>query len=312
MSHAHVAQLLRAADHVSVVSHLRPDADTIGSAAALIQGLRQIGVSADGFVDGPIPDNLHSIPGSEFIGYGELPAGGLIVAVDCGSLDRTGRYAEQIENRRQDVVVIDHHATNQGFGEHNLLERTESTTVIVYDVLTELGVQLNRDIAHALYAGLMTDTGSFRWGSPRMHQLAGELIQYNLDTRQIAVDLLDSTTAGDVHMVGRVLAGAQVRRSGHHVAAILIADQETIEGHSESAVESLVDFIRAVEGTDCGAVFKEIAFARWAVSLRSSTWDVSRLAEKLGGGGHVPSAGYTDHGSREDVVARFLRALADS
>lgn len=312
-SYERAAEVLAQAHTVAVVGHLRPDADAIGSATALAFALRKLGKKVTAHVGQPdaVPENLSSIPGAELVQSSTtLPEDAdLIVTVDCGSIERTGMLAAEIANRREQVLVIDHHASNEGFGADNLIDRAESTTTVLRRVFELLGVDLDYDIAHCLYAGLMTDTGSFRWGTPHMHSLASELVGYGLDTRQIAVDLLDSTTPADLQMIGRVLSGLQIRRVGDRNAAILIADAEAIRGHSDSAVESLVDFVRALEGSEIGVVFKEQAEGIWAVSLRSSTTDVSRLAVALGGGGHVPAAGYTTQGPREAVVTQFLHAL---
>lgn len=308
-----VVDKLRAAESVSIVSHLRPDADAVGSAAGLAAALKKMGKKVSAFVgqNAPISENLLTIPGAEsvrpareFTGEDEL-----IVTVDCGSLDRTGVLAGQLAERVDDLVVIDHHASNEGFGAVNLVARAESTTTVLRTVIEMLGVELDEEIAHALYAGLMSDTGSFRWGTPKMHRLAAELMEYGIDTRQIAVDLLDNTTADDLQMMGRVLSGLQIRRVGNHTAGILIADVEAISGHSESAIEKIIDFVRALEGTDIGVVFKEQKEAQWATSLRSSVLDVSKIAARLGGGGHIPAAGYTTYGPREAVVTEFLDVL---
>lgn len=306
-----VVEVLREAQTVAVTGHLRPDADAIGSVMALTLALRKMGKTVTAHV-GQAHDfsaNLRTIPGAHEVQPStSLPAeADLIVAVDCGSIDRTGPLAQEFATRRS--VVIDHHASNPGFGTENLVAPAESTTVILRQIIEMLGVDLDRDIAHALYAGLMTDTGSFRWGTERMHTLAAELMEYGLDPRQIAVDLLDLTTSSSLQMIGRVLSGLQVRAVGNHTAAILIADIEAIGGQPEGAVESLVDFVRALEGTDVGVVFKEQSQAVWAVSLRSSSIDVSELALKLGGGGHVPAAGYMTVGPREAIVAEFLAVL---
>lgn len=306
------AEVLTAADTIAVVGHLRPDADAIGSVMALTLALRKLGKTVTAHVGQPedFSANLRTIPGAEEVRPStKLPAeADLIVAVDCGALDRTGSVAHEFRTRRS--LVIDHHESNEGFGTDNLIDHVESTTVMLRRLLDLLGVEVNRDIAHAIYAGLMTDTGSFRWGTPRMHTLAAELMSHGLDTSQIAIDLLDLTTSRSLQMYGRVLSGLQIRQVGTHTAAILIADMEAIDGQPGSAVESLVDFIRALEGTDVGVVFKEQARAVWAVSLRSPSLDVSELAKVFGGGGHVPAAGYMTVGPREAVVTEFLSALA--
>lgn len=312
--YASAARLIRGARTVSVVTHLRPDADAVGSACATVAALRQLGKRAVGLVgqERPVPANLLSIPGAgELLVTDRLPGGeDLIIIVDCGSLDRTGLLAAEIAQARDRVLVIDHHASNPGFGLLDLIEKTaESTTTVLDRLFRELGIDIDRDIAHCLYAGLVTDTGSFRWGRPRMHELAAELMGHGLDTRQIAVDLIDGTTVDDLRMMGEILAGLRVVPAGDHCVALLVADHTRVVGHSDSAVEGLIDFVRAIEGTDLGVVFKESRPGRWAVSLRSSVMDVSVLALSLGGGGHVPAAGYTTSGSAEDVVRELLGAL---
>lgn len=110
-------------------------------------------------------------------------------------------------------------------------------------------------------------------------------------------------------MVGRVLAGLRIEHAGELGIGILIAGLADIEGHSDSAVESLVDFVRALEGTQLGVVFKEQSAGIWAVSLRSTAINCAELAAQFGGGGHVPAAGYMTQGSEEAIVAELVGAI---
>ncbi|MGD7001033.1 DHH family phosphoesterase [Corynebacterium halotolerans] len=308
------ADLIRAAESVAVVGHVRSDADAVGSVSAMLLSLRRLGKQAVGVVGQPMAfsANLLSIPAAREIELADtLPEVDLVITVDCGSIDRTGLLSREIAEKWEQTLVIDHHASNPGFGIVNLLiPGAESTTTVIRELLRELDVELDRDIAHCLYAGLVTDTGSFRWGRPAMHELAAELMRTGIDSRQIGVDLIDSTSLVDLQMIGRVLAGVETERIGALTAAVLVAERDVIAGHSDAAVESLVDFVRALEGTDAGVVFKEMAPGFWAVSLRSSVINVSRVAVALGGGGHVPAAGYTAQGSIESVRADLTAALA--
>ncbi|AKK11327.1 DHH family phosphoesterase [Corynebacterium uterequi] len=312
-SYERAAELLSAAESVCVVTHVRPDADAIGSAAALTMALTGLGTKVRAFVGqtAAIPENLRTIPGAELVELSDtLPQEcDLIVTVDCGSVERTGLLAQAIIDRREKVLVLDHHASNEGFGADNLVDTVESTTLVLYELFALINAPISEPMAHALYAGLMTDTGSFRWGSPRMHRVAAEFMEFGLDTKQIAADLLDHVTVDDLHFFGRALSGLQIRRAGDHTVAILIADHESTTVASQSAVETLVDFVRTLEGTTLGAVFKEQKPGTWAVSLRSNQADVSRIAGVLGGGGHVPAAGYTTYGTREDAVLQLLATL---
>lgn len=312
-----VADALLGAERICVVTHLRPDADAIGSATALCIGMRQLGKEVRSIVGQhrALSDNLLTIPRAGNVRLADsLPTDyDLYVTVDCGSLARTGSVAQQLERKvaKGKVICIDHHASNEGFGTINLVDaRCESTTSVLAKLFNLMNVQVDKQLAHCLYAGLVTDTGSFRWGRPEMHEFAGRLMQYGIDTKQIAVDLMDSTTADDLQMTGRVLAGLQLVSAGKYTMAVLTGHFADIGGHSESAVESLVDFVRALRGTDMGVVFKEQRPGHWAVSLRSSTLNCADLAISLGGGGHIPAAGYSTSGTAEEILDEITEAVA--
>lgn len=310
---AEAVALIDAAETITVAGHIRSDADAVGSVTAMLLALRRLGKQVTGVVGQPMPfpANLLTIPAAEEILITDtLPDSDLVITVDCGSIERTGLLAGQISACHDKTLVIDHHASNPGFGAANLLvPEAESTTTVIRDLLTYLDVALDRDIAHCIYAGLVTDTGSFRWGRPQMHELAAELMATGLDTRKIGEDLIDSSSLVDTQMIGRVLAGVDTFTAGGLNVAVLVAEHEVISGHSDAAVESLVDFVRALSGTDVGVVFKEMAPGAWAVSLRSSVIDVSRMAVALGGGGHVPAAGYTTQGTIEEIRAELTAVM---
>lgn len=314
-SYRQAAEVLLAARTVTVVGHLRPDADAIGSVTALTRALRQLGKTVVPMVgqEHPYPENLKSIPGAEEIRLGgQLPQGqDLYVTVDCGSLDRTGVLAMQL-GEVDNLLVIDHHASNPSFGTTNLIDTCESTTAVLRRLFSYLDVKLDKKLAHSIYAGLLTDTGSFRWGSPRMHDLAAELMGHGINNREIAEELMDRTKVADLAMIGRVLSGIQVHPTGGYNLAVLIAYREDIANHSGSAVERLIDFVRALDGCEIGAVFKELGDGSWAVSLRSTEINVAKLATGFGGGGHVAAAGYTTYGPPTDVINQLVQAVASN
>ncbi|GAB3708556.1 DHH family phosphoesterase [Corynebacterium nasicanis] len=307
------ADALAAATSVAVIGHVRPDADAIGSVCATVGALRQLGKEAVGLIGqaDPFAANLLTIPGAEEVQLADhLPDVDLIVTVDCGSIDRAGTLAGAIAARAEDTVVIDHHSSNSGFGRVNLLDfDAESTTIVLGRLFEIMGITLDPPIAHALYAGLLTDTGSFRWGSPAMHTFAAELMSTGLDVRGIAVDLLDSGSVADLRMIGRALASVEVHEAGEHRVALIIADHALVQTGSLPAVEGLVDFVRSLDGTTLGAVFKETVPGVWHVSLRSNDIDVSRIAVALGGGGHVPAAGFTFRGTAAETTEALLGEL---
>lgn len=309
---ASVAKQLLEAQRVAVVAHVKPDADAVGSACGLAAGLRSLGKDASVHIGQtyPHPANLAGVPGVDTITYGAvLPGDALIVTVDCASLDRTGLLQETIAANRERVLVIDHHETNPGFGATNLIVDAESTTTIIRELFAHMGVELDYEMAYCLYAGLVTDTGNFRWGTPRMHVLAAELMGFGLDTRQIALDLMDSMSADDLQIMGTVLAGLKVYREKGLTVSVIAVPAEALARMSQTTVEAIIDYARALQGSDVGVVFKQQAPKYWAVSLRSTVIDVSQVATQLGGGGHVPAAGYSAYGTQDQVVRELLGAL---
>lgn len=308
------ASRVRAAEKISVVAHIKPDADAIGSACALAFGLEKLGKDVQVYIGQPLPHsaNMRTIPGVGRIHYGApLPDDGLVVTVDCASADRTGSLMPAILEDPSRVIVIDHHNTNPGFGGMNLIVESESTTVMVRELLGCLGVELDPDIAYCLYAGLVTDTGSFRWGTPRMHVFAAELMEYGLNTRQIALDLMDTMGPVDLQLMGEVLAKTQIVPTKRLSVAVLTIPVGIHSRMSQTAVESIIDYSRSLEGTDVGVVLKEQAPKYWAMSLRSVVVDVSAVAQQLGGGGHWAAAGYSATGTRKEVIRQLLDAFSE-
>ncbi|WP_392398956.1 bifunctional oligoribonuclease/PAP phosphatase NrnA [Corynebacterium lehmanniae] len=308
------ASRVRAAEKISVVAHIKPDADAIGSACALAFGLEKLGKDVQVYIGQPLPHsaNMRTIPGVGRIHYGApLPDDGLVVTVDCASADRTGSLMPAILEDPSRVIVIDHHNTNPGFGGMNLIVESESTTVMVRELLGCLGVELDPDIAYCLYAGLVTDTGSFRWGTPRMHVFAAELMEYGLNTRQIALDLMDTMGPVDLQLMGEVLAKTQIVPTKRLSVAVLTIPVGIHSRMSQTAVESIIDYSRSLEGTDVGVVLKEQAPKYWAMSLRSVVVDVSAVAQQLGGGGHWAAAGYSATGTRKEVIRQLLDAFPE-
>ena len=308
------ASRVRAAEKISVVAHIKPDADAIGSACALAFGLEKLGKDVQVYIGQPLPHsaNMRTIPSVDRILYGApLPDDGLVVTVDCASADRTGSLMPAILEDPSRVIVIDHHNTNPGFGGMNLIVESESTTVMVRELLGCLGVDLDPDIAYCLYAGLVTDTGSFRWGTPRMHVFAAELMEYGLNTRQIALDLMDTMGPVDLQLMGEVLAKTQIVPTKGLSVAVLTIPVGIHSRMSQTAVESIIDYSRSLEGTDVGVVLKEQAPKYWAMSLRSVVVDVSAVAQQLGGGGHWAAAGYSATGTRKEVIRQLLDAFPE-
>lgn len=309
--------VLDSARSVVIVCHVFPDADTIGAGLALAQVLDAAGkdVAVSFAAPAVLPESLASLPGGNLLcAPAAVPAGpDVVVTVDIPSVERLGALATLIgPDSATQVLVIDHHSSNHLFGTANYVDPTaDSTTVLVAELLDAWGKPIDLPVAHCLYAGLITDTGSFRWASARAHRLAARLVEIGVDNAAISRVLLDSHPFSWLPMLSRVLASAQLMADaldGGGMAYAVVAHHEFAAARPEE-VESIVDIVRTAQQAEVTVVFKEIEPARWSVSLRAKSYDLTPLATGFGGGGHRFAAGYSTTGSVAEVVAELRAAL---
>jgi bifunctional oligoribonuclease and PAP phosphatase NrnA len=313
---AGAAELLSAAATIGVVCHVYPDADTIGAGLGLAAVLDQCGKAVQVSFAAPaaLPESLQSLPGGRLLVAPDVMRRDvdLVVTVDIPSMNRLGDLSD-MASVGQELLVIDHHASNQLFGTANFVDPlADSTTMLVAELLDAWGKPIDTAVAHCLYAGLTTDTGSFRWASARAHRLAARLLELGLDNAEISRSLLDNHPFGWLTMLSRVLGSAQLLPDavgGRGLVYAVVGNQEWISARSEE-VESIVDIVRTTQQAEVAAVFKEIEPQQWSVSMRAkAAVDLAAVASTFGGGGHKLAAGYSTTGSIDDVVATLRAAL---
>ncbi|HXO46899.1 MAG TPA: bifunctional oligoribonuclease/PAP phosphatase NrnA, partial [Mycobacterium sp.] len=203
------AKVLEAAATIAVVCHVHPDADTIGAGLALALVLDRCGKTVEVSFAAPaaLPESLRSLPGGQLLVAPDVMRRDvdLVVTVDIPSINRLGGLQEMTADG-QAVLVIDHHASNQMFGTANFVEPSaDSTTMMVADLLDAWDKPIDTDVAYCLYAGLTTDTGSFRWASARAYRLAARLVELGIDNAAITRSLMDTHPFAWMAMLSRVL-----------------------------------------------------------------------------------------------------------
>ena len=309
------ADLLRTATDVTLLAHTNPDADALGSALALGLALHKRGATVRVSFGPPagMPESLRSLDTQGLVVPAEsVPANPeLLVALDAASAARLGWFEDRIA-RSGAVLVIDHHASNTRYGTHHVVDETaEATAVLVLAVLDELGETLDTDIARCLYAGLVTDTSSFRRATPETHRIAARLIEAGVDPNGLGRELLDTHPFAWLPMLARVLGRAVLEpeaAEGHGLVhtSVTLGD---MAGVRVEEVESVVDVLRTATEAEVALVLKESEPGVWTGSLRAkSAVDVRMVAVGLGGGGHRLAAGFTAHGTAEEVTDR-VRAM---
>ncbi|MFV0493864.1 DHH family phosphoesterase [Mycobacterium sp.] len=308
-------ELLSAADTVAVICHVHPDADAIGAALALAAVLDQRGKPAQVSFAEPqeLAESLRCLPGRHLlVGPDELRRDvDLVVTVDVPNVHRLGGLRDLAASNRQ-LLVIDHHASNGFFGTANFVDTSaDSTTMMVAEILDAWGIPIDPAVAYCIYAGLTTDTGSFRWASARALRLAARLIDIGVDNAALSRSLMDDHPYEWLPMLSGVLGTSALipEAAGGRGLVYAVVGHRMWAASRFEEVESVVDIVRTTQQADVAVVFKEVGPQQWSVSMRSKTMDVSTVAMGFGGGGHRLAAGYSATGPVEDVVAALRAAL---
>ena len=311
--------LIRSAGRVVVACHINPDADALGSALALGLALRAAGrdvVVSFGTDDAVwhVPEALGFLPGHDLLADPDSvlagPEPSVVVTTDTGSADRLGPLSALLD-RAGDVLVIDHHATNTRFGSVNVIDVGAAATTVVVAALVHGLVELDADIATCIYAGLVTDTGSFRFSAttPAVHRLAAELLDAGADPVRIGQELFDTATFPAVRLLG--IAVERARLEDGLVWTWIGFEERTELGLPIASIEGVIDVIRTTSEVDVAVVCKGVADQQWSVSMRSrGATDVGAIAVALGGGGHRLAAGFTACvATPEEAVAQVRAQL---
>jgi phosphoesterase RecJ-like protein len=220
----------------------------------------------------------------------------VMVTFDCGSLDRLNELAEPAREAGE-LIVVDHHATNDSYGTVNLLDAdAAASAVMVYRLAKRLGWALTRDVAICLYTGIVTDTGRFQYGNttPEVLEMATELARFDIPIAEMSRQLFEEHRFAYLQLVATALQRAELDLERRFVATwVTLADLERF-GVDMDEAEGLIDIVRRTEEADVSCVLKESSDGI-KVSLRSVTdFDVAAIAMRFGGGGHRAAAGFTD------------------
>lgn len=305
---------------ILLVCHVNPDGDALGSMLGFGLGLRRLGYSPVATFPAPyeLVPPFDQLPGLDLlIDPATAPAApDLLVCFDAASTGRLVELADRLDTAGVSIV-LDHHASNSGFGAVHLVEPTAAATSVVAEgLLSRLGVTLDRDIAECLYVALSTDTGSFKFDltTPAVHELAARLLATGIRPAEISRRLFDSRPFGAMKLYGDVLARAvlepAVAAGGGMVWSYATLADLQRHGQRRHVLEGLIDAVRVVEEADVACVLKQVDDREWSVSMRSKgAVDVARVAVSLGGGGHRLAAGFTGYGTANDVIDMIRAAL---
>jgi bifunctional oligoribonuclease and PAP phosphatase NrnA len=304
------------AEQILLACHQGPDGDALGSMLGLALALRKRGrktFASWGSVPFAVPRHYAFLPGLDLLSPPEqAPATPeLMVTFDCGSIERLGTL-ESNARAAKELVVIDHHVSNSSFGTINLIDpNVAASAVVVYKLLAKMGIPLDREIAACLYTGILTDTGSFKYRNttPEIHQIAADLISYDIGHDEIVRIVYDNHPVGFLKLLAVTLDRAEVIADVGMIWTWIEQADLQAAGIGMEDTDALIDVIRTADGLDVACVLKQQSDGSYKASMRSKgATNVGAVCESFGGGGHALAAGFSAEGTDPRVIIDAIAA----
>lgn len=309
LTRSEAARWLREHDNYLILTHRRPDGDTIGTAAVLCRGLRKLG------------KNAHILRNMEITGrYTHLHAGlnqdcpetgDALISVDVASPQLLPEVFSHLS--RHVRLRIDHHGTDTPFAPLELVDATSASCgEIVYDILKELGVELDKEMAEALYTAISTDTGCFRYANTTAHTfaVAAACAKAGGDLHTINQAIFETNTLAKLKLQSWMTEHIRFYRNGKIAVCPLPLAVERQLGVTEDDMENVSGFARSIEGVCLAATLREIPGGRVKMSVRAIPgYDAAAVCRAFGGGGHKGAAGATVTAELEEAAAKVAMEM---
>ena len=310
LTKAECAGFLLARDRFAIITHRGPDGDTVGSAAALCLGLRQLRKTAHVLENSQVTENFRYL--LDGLTKPDAEAGDTIVSVDVaseGMLSEDSRHlADKVDLR------IDHHGSATPFAKNELVDSAAAACgEIVADVFALLGVQLDTPMANALYTAVSTDTGCFRYANTthRSFALASGCALVSSDIFRISQQLFDTVSMGRLRLQSWMVEHMQMLQDGKLAVCGIPGDLQERLALSDEDMDNLSGFLRSIEGVKMAATLRQAEDGKVKISVRAVPgYDAARVCEKFGGGGHKGAAGAgMENVTLDEAVAALIAAM---
>ena len=304
------AEILRRQDGVLILTHRRPDGDTIGCASGLCRALRRLGKQAF-LLKNPDVTAVNAVYAEGLWAEdGFVP--GYVVSVDIAAKSLLFPGEEAFFDRIG--LAVDHHPSFEGFGENQCVDPSRAACgEIVYEICRELG-DITPEVALPLYAAVATDTGCFVYANTEAntHRVAAALLETGIDYFAVNKRHFRTKTRKRIAVEAELMGNADFFQEGRGVFLCMPLEMTGRIGVDENDLEDISSLAGIIEGVDCGAVLRELKPGEWKLSLRTGAngrVNATRVCKLLGGGGHAMAAGATVQGSLEEVKRMVLEAI---
>ncbi|MDA8140162.1 MAG: bifunctional oligoribonuclease/PAP phosphatase NrnA [Desulfobacteraceae bacterium] len=307
-----------------VVSHTHPDGDAVGALLAMGLALKAMGKDVQLYNESVIPAVYRFLPSMAVIQQKVTPESTFDVAIvlDCGDIERVGTLAQTI-GQMPLVINIDHHVTNTRFGHMQLIDVDAcATSEIIFRLLKALPVQIDQTIATAIYTGILTDTGSFRFSNTNRSAFAicAEMIDNGVDAYAVAQRVYGTYSLGRIKLLNLALDSLEISSNGR-LSMMTLTQRMLRETRTQAEdIDGIINYARRIQDVRVAALIHELCLnggvsrgrRHFHVSLRSDgSVDVAAIAARFGGGGHAGASGFTIESTLTELKAQLM-ALADT
>ena len=278
--------------NIILAAHINPDGDALGSSLSLYPILKKMGKNVKVFnVTKPLPMYLDFLPGFDKV-TNKLPKNyDLLISFDCGSFDRLG-----IEEKPPFLINIDHHISNTKYGDINIIDsKAASSSQVVYNMLKANNIEIPSESAVCIYTALVTDTGSFQYESvnEKVFEMAAELVKCGVKPDFVAKMLFQRDRLSRLRLLAKAYDTIELCCEGKVAFVEVTKEMMEITGAIKDDTDTIVNSVRAIASVEVACMLREDDDGI-KISLRSKNYaDVSKVAVKYGGGGHIRAAGAT-------------------
>ncbi len=294
---------------IYITGHTNPDGDCIGSTFGFALAMAKLGKKPVILLE-DYAERFNILEGCEYVFKGDYTQikPEIMFSIDCGSKERLGS-AESVFERADYTYNIDHHISNTGFADVNIVNGAASSACeVVYEIISKF-VDIDKDIATALYTGLLTDTGGFRHNctSERTHQIAGKLVALGVDTPEIHTKFLMEHSLTEAKIFARAISKMELKNK----IAYTYVTKEDMESCSASPknLDAIVGYLLNTEGAEVSIFASERENNIVKLSFRSKNIDVNAVAALYGGGGHILAAGAATEGNINDILSNVIKEV---
>lgn len=308
-----IADKLREAETILLYPHVMMDGDTLGSSIALCAALRKIGKKAYILIEDEIPSYLIFLE-KDYCTYDQeiLDSPDISISVDCSDIERFVLRKEKFLKGKSSIC-IDHHRTNNYFADMNYIDEFAAATgEIVYDLIRLMEIELDVEMAEAIYTAITTDTGNFQYTNTTKltHLITADLFDVGIDLEKISVEVYQNIRHEKLKITNAVLGTLEIQCGGKADIAYVTQEMLEVTGARMEETEGIIETLRNISGVEISAFLKESKPNEIKVSLRAKTYgDVSVIAQAFSGGGHKKAAGCTLHMSLGEAKERISDAI---